>query len=69
MNMKNRMKGWLSIAILTVLPGMLFAETQITHLRVQDSVEPLAIEDMPGKWKYGMHKATAIKRAAVLKRV
>ena len=45
MNMKNRMKGWLAIAIFTVLPGMLFAETQITHLRVQDSVEPLAIED------------------------
>ena len=45
MNMKNRMKGWLAIAIFTVLPGMLFAETQITHLRVQDSVEPLSIED------------------------
>ena len=45
MNMKNRMKGWLAVAIMTVLPGMSFAGTQITNLRVQDSVEPLAIED------------------------
>ena len=45
MTMKNVRKGWLMATMMALLPFSSWAGTQITNLRVQDTVEPLAIED------------------------
>ena len=45
MMMKKHVKGWVMAALMAILPMTSWASTQITNLRVQDSVEPLAIED------------------------
>ena len=45
MNMQKQVKTWLLTGLMALMPACLWAGTQITNLRVQDSVEPLAIED------------------------
>ncbi|MCR4766300.1 MAG: glycoside hydrolase family 78 protein [Bacteroidaceae bacterium] len=42
---KKLLKGWFIVGLSAILPVVAWAGTQITNLRVQDSVEPLALED------------------------
>ena len=45
MNVQKQVKTWLTTGLFALMPMAMWAGTQITNLRVQDSVEPLAIED------------------------